>query len=114
MKMRMSNLNWKFTKENMKELCPELKPEERAEAVENLSQYFRIGGRTYDRLDDEGRIKDTLLRVQYEKRNRENNASRNVNRENDDTPYPNGNRTNPPSSCVTAVIIDFRIFRSQP
>jgi DNA-binding TFAR19-related protein (PDSD5 family) len=88
MKPRMGDLPWNFSEEDMSKLYPELKPEERAEAAENLSQYFKIVGRIYDRLDDEGKLKDTLLRIQYEKRNKYKLASQFVNNKNDDIPTP--------------------------
>jgi DNA-binding TFAR19-related protein (PDSD5 family) len=70
MKQRMGDLPWNFSEEDMAKLYPELSLEERAEAAENLSRYFQVVGKIHDRLDDEGKLKDVLLRIQYEKRNR--------------------------------------------
>lgn len=75
MKKRMSDLEWSFREEDMKKLYPELTEEEQVEAAESLSQYFRIVGKIYDRLEDEGKLEDLKLRIEYEKRNRKITAS---------------------------------------
>lgn len=73
----MGDQEWNLSEDDIEKLYPELDPEQRAEAAENLSRYFKVIGKIYDRLDDEGKLKDTLLRIQYEKRNRNSNASQN-------------------------------------
>ncbi len=82
----MRDLRWNLTEDDMEKLYPELDPEQRAEAADNLSRYFKVIGKIYDHLEDEGKLKDTLLRIQYQKRNRKNPASQNESEENDDIP----------------------------
>lgn len=86
----MGDFKWNLPEEDMEKLYPELKPEERAEAAENLSRYFKLIGKIYDHLDDEGKLKDTLLRIQYEKRYRKNTESQNESEESDDIPTSTG------------------------
>jgi len=90
MKQRMGNVPWNLSEDDVARLYPELDPEQRAEAAENLSRYLRVVGEIHDKLDDEGELKDVLLRIQYEKRNRRSDASQNVKRENDDSSTPTG------------------------
>lgn len=68
MKTRMQDIPWNFTEDQMAELYPELKPEDRAAAAYNLSGYFKVVARIYDRLEEEGKLEDVLLRAQWEKR----------------------------------------------
>ena len=68
----------------------------RAEAGGILSRWSQVVGRIHDHLDDEGRLKDVLLRAQYDKRDHGKPASQNVEGSKDDTPTPMGNRTDPP------------------
>lgn len=60
------------------------------EQTENLSRYFKVIGKIYDHLDGKAKLEDTLLRIQYEKRNRKNPASQNESEENDDIPTSTG------------------------
>jgi hypothetical protein len=67
---RMGDLPWNLAEDEIAKLYPELGPDQRAAAAENLSRYFRAIGKIYDGLVKEGKFKDTLLRFEYEKRNR--------------------------------------------
>lgn len=79
-------LPWDLIEDDIAKLYPELEPEERADATENLSRYFKVVGKIYDHLDDEGKLEDTWLRIQYEKRNRQIPGSQNELGEKDDVP----------------------------
>jgi hypothetical protein len=87
---RMGDFPWNLSGNDMRELYPELEPEQRVEAAENLSRYFKVVGKIHDHLDDQGKLKDTLLRIQYEKRNRKDTESQNVNQQTDDTATTTG------------------------
>ncbi|MEO8649803.1 MAG: hypothetical protein ABI539_11615 [Acidobacteriota bacterium] len=82
----MGDLKWDLNEVHVERLYPELDQEQRSEAAENLSQYLKVIGKIYDHLDDEGKLEETMLRVQYEKRNRKNPVSQNESAQNDDTP----------------------------
>lgn len=85
----MGDIPWNLSEDDMAKLYPELKTEDRAEAAESLSRYFKVKGKIYDHLGDEGKLKDTLLRIQCEKRSGNNTASQSDIEETDDTPRPN-------------------------
>ncbi len=89
-KFRMGDLPWNLSEDDIAKLYPELEPKQRAEAAENLSRYFNVIGKIYDHLDDAGELKDTLLRIQYEKRSDKSPASQNGLEENDDIPTTTG------------------------
>ena len=90
MKKRMQDFELRITEEHIAKYFPGLPAEEHGEAAENYSAYLRLVARIYDRLEDEGRLRDVLLRAQYDKRNRDKPASQNEKGTNDDTPTPNG------------------------
>lgn len=46
----MGDVGWNFTEDDIENVYPELEPEQRAEAAENLSRYFKVVGKVYDRL----------------------------------------------------------------
>lgn len=52
------------------DLYPDFSSEEHAEAEANLKAYVALVWRIYTRLKAEGKLEEALLRIQYEKRNR--------------------------------------------
>ncbi len=52
------------------DLYPELTPEQQAEAEERLLRYLAIVRKIYDHLVETGEIDNVLLRIQWEKKNR--------------------------------------------
>ncbi len=85
---RMSDVPWNFSEDSIAEIFPELKTEQRAEAAENLSHYFRVVSEIYDELQAKGNLEEVLLRAQWEKRNLNKPASQNISQENDGTSNP--------------------------
>ena len=63
----------------MADLYPALTPEEQAEAMQNLREYFTVVKRIYDGMSDEEKAK-LGLRMQWEKRT--GSVSQNINNEN--------------------------------
>jgi hypothetical protein len=47
----------------IEDLYPDLSPEDRAEAQENLQEYVRIVWKIFNRLKAEGKLEEVLLRV---------------------------------------------------
>ena len=86
----MSDVPWDFSEEQVGKMFPDLPEEDRAEAAGNYSQYFQVLARIYDDLGDKGNLKEVMLRLQYEKRNRNKLASQNESDQNDDTSTPKG------------------------
>ncbi len=76
--IRIQELLWNFSEEDMAKLFPELKPEERAAAAQNLSNYFSVVARIHDKLKNAGKLDDAILRAQYEMGNKNKPASQNV------------------------------------
>lgn len=74
-KMRMQDVPWALSEELVAKMFPDLPEDQRAKAAESYSQYFQVVAKIYDDLEEKGKLKDVLLRAQYEKRNRKNNAS---------------------------------------
>ncbi len=67
----------KSPRRSLQKCPPHLKPEERKEAAEKYSRYLQVIAKIYDDLEEKGEPKDVLLKIQYENRNRHNDASQN-------------------------------------
>jgi hypothetical protein len=86
----MSDMPWDISEEQIGEMFPDLKPEERKEAAANYSQYLRVISNIYDQLKDEGKLEELKLRLDYEKRNNNKPESHNGNDSEDELPTPGG------------------------
>lgn len=73
----MGDFSWKVTEEQIAKHFPEIPEIERAEAAENYSKYLQVVAKIYDDLEEKGKLRDALLRAQWLKRVRKNNASQN-------------------------------------
>ncbi|MFN0279199.1 MAG: hypothetical protein ACKVRN_11430 [Pyrinomonadaceae bacterium] len=82
----MQDLSWDLTEDQIGRLFPHLPEGDRTEAAATYSRYLKVVAKIYDRLEDEGKLQDVLLRAQYEKRRQDKSASQNVNQQTDDTP----------------------------
>jgi len=75
--MRMQDVPWKVSEEMISKMFPHLPENERAEVAGNYSQYLKVVAKIHDDLEANGKLKDVLLRIQYEKRNRNKPESHN-------------------------------------
>ncbi len=85
---QMQDRDWDLSEDQIGKLFPDLKEEERLEAADNFSQYLKVVARIYDRLKEEGKLEEVLLRAQYEKKSRNKSASQNNNQSKDDSLTP--------------------------
>lgn len=83
---RMQDLSWDLNEDQIANMFPDLPKEYRTEAAESYSRYLKVVAKIYDRLEDEGKLDEVLLRAQYEKRKYDKPASQNVNQKTDDAP----------------------------
>lgn len=73
----MGDQNFDLSEEQIAQMFPHIKGEDRAAFAESYSRYLNVVAKVYDRLQDEGKLEEVLLRAQYNKRDRNKPTSHN-------------------------------------